>query len=206
MSKSPVLNVQNIRFAYTKEKPLLDINDFSIMSGESVFLRGPSGSGKSTLLGLIGGVLNCQQGDISIAGKNLAKLSAAQRDQLRADHLGIIFQQFNLLPYLGILQNCALPCRFSKRRYTHATEKYGSVNEAALDLTLRLGLEKDALLRPVSELSVGQQQRVAVARALIGGPLSCSIPSVNHLVVACCLSVTTRLWNLTLTGWWHWPN
>lgn len=170
MSKSPVLNIQDVRFAYTKDQPLLHIADFKIAPGESVFLRGPSGSGKSTLLGLIGGVLNIQEGKISIVGNNLSELSAARRDQLRADHMGIIFQQFNLLPYLSVEQNCALPCRFSSKRRAKASEKYGSVSEAALSLANRLGLEKEALVRPVNELSVGQQQRVAVARALIGGP------------------------------------
>jgi len=170
MSNDPILHVSNMQFGYQKDHPLLNISDFKIAQQESVFLRGPSGSGKSTLLGLIGGVLNCDHGSISIGGTDLTKLGAARRDQIRADKLGIIFQQFNLLPYLGVLQNCALPCQFSSCRRQRAIKMHGSVSNAAKSLTLDLGLSENLLERPVGELSVGQQQRVAVARALIGGP------------------------------------
>jgi len=170
MSSDPVLHVKNMHFGYDNDDLLLNIPDFKIAAGESVFLRGPSGSGKSTLLGLIGGVLNCKAGSIAIGGTDLTSLSSARRDQIRADKLGIIFQQFNLLPYLGVLQNCALPCQFSSLRRQRAIEEHGSVINAAKSLTHGLGLSDDLLERPVGELSVGQQQRVAVARALIGGP------------------------------------
>jgi len=170
MSIDPVVNLEALQFSYETNQSLIDIDKFSIQPGESVFLRGPSGSGKSTLLGLIGGVLNSRSGQISICGTDLARISSARRDQIRADHLGIIFQQFNLLPYLSVIQNCILPCRFSQKRQRHATETYGSVLQAAEALISGLGLTRRELSRPVGALSVGQQQRVAVARALIGGP------------------------------------
>ena len=165
-----ILNLTDVHFGYGSDPSLIHINQFDIQAGESVFLRGPSGSGKSTLLGLIGGVLTPQSGTLSVCGNKLTEISSAQRDKVRADHLGIIFQQLNLLPYIGVIQNCILPCRFSARRRERAIKASGSVTVAAETLIRGLGLSDDALSRPVGELSVGQQQRVAVARALIGGP------------------------------------
>lgn len=170
MSIDPVLGLTNVRFGYTPAQMLIDIQQFHIDRGESVFLRGPSGSGKSTLLGLIGGVLTPQSGHLHICGADMTNASSRQRDKARADHLGIIFQQFNLLPYISVLQNCILPCRFSACRRQKAVEASGSVMAAAEALVRGLGLTDNELSRPVGELSVGQQQRVAVARALIGGP------------------------------------
>jgi len=170
MHIDPVLQVQGLRFGYDPGQTLIDIGRFTIRKGESIFLRGPSGSGKSTLLGLIGGVLTPDAGSVTICGQDIADIPPGQRDQIRADHLGIIFQQFNLLPYLSVIQNCVLPCRFSAIRKHRAIDMNGTVEAAALNLVQGLGLSEDYLSRPVGELSVGQQQRVAVARALIGGP------------------------------------
>ena len=113
MNTDPVLQLRDIRFDYEQGQRLIDIGHFTINKGESIFLRGPSGSGKSTLLGLIGGVLTPDAGSVSIGGIDISDITAGRRDQIRADHLGIIFQQFNLLPYLSVIQNCILPCRFS---------------------------------------------------------------------------------------------
>lgn len=170
MSIDDVLSLSRIQFGYEATQIIIDIDGFQIKPGESVFLKGPSGSGKSTLLGLIGGVLTPNDGKLAICGTELTNVSSVRRDKIRADHLGIIFQQFNLLPYLSVLQNCTLPCRFSSRRYDRAVQSDGSTKAAARSLTLGLGLTEAVLKRPVGELSVGQQQRVAVARALIGGP------------------------------------
>lgn len=170
MTINPVLSVEDLQFGYTPEQTVIDIAHFEIAPGESVFLRGPSGSGKSTMLGLIGGVLAPRSGKLSICGSETTRLSPGKRDEIRADHLGIIFQQFNLLPYIGVIQNCILPCRFSPRREGRAVRASGSVTAAAERLIRGLGLTDEQLARPVGDLSVGQQQRVAVARALIGGP------------------------------------
>ena len=170
MSTEPVLEVRDLRFGYEPNQTIIEIESFNIRKGESVFLRGPSGSGKSTLLGLIGGVLEPDMGAVKICGQDTTKLTSGKRDQIRADHLGIIFQQFNLLPYLSVIQNCILPCRFSSTRKQRAIEMSGSAVKAANSLVRGLGLSDEHLDRPVGELSVGQQQRVAVARALIGGP------------------------------------
>jgi len=170
MSTDTVLDLQNVKFGYDKSDVLIHINDLKISRGESVFLRGPSGSGKSTLLGLIGGVLRPQAGQISICGTEITALSAGRRDKIRAEHLGIIFQQLNLLPYLNILQNVTLPCRFSSARADRAASRGGSAVETARQLIKDLGLDANLMSRKVGNLSIGQQQRVAVARALIGGP------------------------------------
>lgn len=167
---SPVVSVSDLRFAWPGQSEILDIETLTLGAGERLFLRGPSGSGKSTLLGLIAGVLETQHGQIDVLDQTVSALSGSQRDRVRADHLGVIFQMFNLVPYLSVVQNVVLPCRFSKRRAQEAKQAGGAEAEA-LRLLKRLGLDDEALLnRNVTELSVGQQQRVAAARALIGNP------------------------------------
>ncbi len=165
------LEIKGLTFAWTRGEPVLDIPDLHIGAGEHVFLKGASGSGKSTLLSLIAGIATPQTGTVDVLGAPLSTLSAAKRDRFRGDHLGIIFQQFNLLPYLSLVDNVLLPCRFSPARADKAKARGGSLKTAAMDLLARLGLEEIAKShRPVTTLSVGQQQRVAAARALIGGP------------------------------------
>ncbi|MFN4024325.1 MAG: ABC transporter ATP-binding protein [Hyphomonas sp.] len=164
----PVIQIEGLRFAWKKGPAVLDIDAFRLEAGERVFLRGPSGSGKSTLLGLIAGVLQPQSGKISVLGQDMTHLAAAKRDRLRAHRMGVIFQMFNLVPYLSVTGNVLLPLRFSAARRKAA----GSDPQAeARRLLARLGLDDEELLgRRVSDLSVGQQQRVAAARALIGSP------------------------------------
>ena len=111
-----IIEVKGLGFAWKQGPQVLDIPEFGIEAGERVFLRGPSGSGKSTLLGLIAGVLAPQSGTIRVLGEDMAKLSAARRDRLRADHVGVIFQMFNLVPYLSVTGNVLLPLRFSPAR------------------------------------------------------------------------------------------
>lgn len=167
MSAAPV-RVEDLKFGWGGEPDLLRISEFELAAGERLFLRGPSGSGKSTLLGLIAGVLTARSGRVTVLGQDMARLSAAKRDQLRADHLGVIFQMFNLLPYLSVTANVTLPCRFSKRRRQRIG---GDLKGEAERLLARLGLDDPELLkRRALDLSVGQQQRVAAARALIGAP------------------------------------
>ncbi len=135
-----------------------------------MFLHGPSGSGKSTLLGLIAGTLDCQQGEIEIAGTNASALSRGQRDKFRADHIGTIFQNFNLLPYLSPIENVTLGCEFSKKRRQNISSQNKSLEQEAKLLLSDLGIDEHTQQRSVAELSIGQQQRVAAARAFIGRP------------------------------------
>lgn len=163
------VNLQDMTFAWGGGAPLLDISDLQISRGERVFLHGPSGSGKSTLLGLLGGVLTPAAGRLDVLGQDLSRLGRRACDRFRADNFGIIFQMFNLLPYLSVKDNVLLSCRFSKSRAERAEAQGGMTAETDRLLTV-LGLPQDALGRRVVELSVGQQQRVAAARALIGQP------------------------------------
>lgn len=167
-SRPPLLSLRQLRFGWQAQRPVLDIDTLQLAPGESLFLRGPSGSGKSTLLNLIGGVLLPQFGTVILLGQDLAALSSAGRDRFRADHIGFVFQQFNLLPYLSALDNVLLACRFSRRR--HARSGIGGARAQGRLLLERLGLAGDLIERPATSLSVGQQQRVAAARALIGAP------------------------------------
>lgn len=169
---APVLDLQQVSFRWRRElPPVLTIPAFRMEAAERMFLAGPSGAGKSTLLALIAGIAVPQAGDVQVLGHSLPKLGAAARDRFRADHLGIIFQMFNLLPYLPVLENVMLPCRFSPARRQQAVTRDGSQEAQARRLLGALGLQADTLLRrPVTELSVGQQQRVAAARALMGAP------------------------------------
>ncbi len=171
MSEPARVSIRDLRFGWARDEALLDIDQLDIAAGDRVFLRGPSGSGKSTLLNLIAGVLEPQQGELEVCGSDLRQCSARQRDRIRADHIGFVFQIFNLLPYLGVIDNVTLPCRFSRRRQERAVGNDGSLEDSARRLLAGLGLEDPRLqARPVTELSVGQQQRVAAARALMGAP------------------------------------
>jgi putative ABC transport system ATP-binding protein len=165
------VDLRDVVFGWTPGKPLLSIDRLEVAPGERVFISGPSGSGKSTLLGLIGGVLTPDSGSVRVLGQSLGELSAARRDALRVDRIGFIFQMFNLLPYLSVRDNVALPCRFSARRRARALTEATDIRTEAERLLGHLGLDDPALLdRRVTELSIGQQQRVAAARALIGRP------------------------------------
>lgn len=168
----PLVDIENLTFTWPgANQALLSCPCFQLFDGEHVFIKGPSGSGKSTLLGLLTGVLAANSGRLSILQQNMTQLGASQRDQLRADHIGYIFQQFNLVPYLNLADNVMLPCRFSKRRTENAINSHGSV-QAAAEYLLKHLFETDELdpAAAVAKLSVGQQQRVAAARALIGNP------------------------------------
>jgi putative ABC transport system ATP-binding protein len=166
------VDLTDVKFRWRPDQPVvLDIPQFSIGPGERVFVSGPSGSGKTTLLNLLGGVALPRTGTVSVGDTRLDQLSPSARDVFRADHIGFIFQSFNLVPYLSLIENATLPCRFSKIRASRATERSGSVADDARRLLARMGLDVDSLSgRPVTDLSVGQQQRVAAARALVGNP------------------------------------
>ncbi len=171
MTNEPAaIALEAVRFAWPGKPLLLDIERLVVARGERLFLRGPSGSGKSTLLGLLGGVLTPASGQIRVLGTNLSSLSASARDRFRGDHVGFVFQMFNLIPYLSVLENVLLPARFSRRRAARAARNGAPAAEAAR-LLAALALGEAALqARSVTELSIGQQQRVAAARALLGAP------------------------------------
>ena len=166
------VEIDRVRFAWVSgQRDVLDIARFEVAAGERVFIEGPSGSGKSTLFSLLGGVSSPREGTVRVLGARISEMPARRRDRFRADHVGFVFQMFNLVPYLSMVDNVTLPCRFSRRRRERARSRSGAPEAEARRLLARLGLDGDELLgRAVTALSIGQQQRVAVARALIGAP------------------------------------
>lgn len=163
-----LVEIRNLKFKYPSSTNLtLDISDLTIPKGTKVFLHGPSGTGKSTLLELLAGVLSPSEGQVKILNENLNELSSSAKDIFRSNHIGYIFQSFNLIPYLSVKENISLPLYFSKEK----RHKVSTENEIKTisDLTKTLGIEQ-LLDKKITELSVGQQQRVAAARALIGSP------------------------------------
>ncbi len=164
---APAVALADVRFAYRAGRDVVSIDTLVIPRGETVFLHGPSGSGKTTLLGLLAGVLEATSGAVRILGRDLTPLPGGARDAFRAEHLGYVFQQFNLIPYLSVRENILLPVRLNAARRA----KLGGADPAQAADALAADLDiASTLTSPVTELSVGQQQRVAVARALIGSP------------------------------------
>ncbi|MEB4591646.1 ABC transporter ATP-binding protein [Candidatus Thiothrix sp. Deng01] len=162
-----VIELSGLRYRWRGQaKDTLAIAGLQVRQGEHLFIRGASGSGKTTLLNLLAGILVPATGGIAILGKDMRGMGGSARDRFRADHMGVIFQQFNLLPYLSVLENVQLPCQFSARRKQQAGDMQATANR----LLDHLGLDGGLRQRPITDLSVGQQQRVAVARALIGSP------------------------------------
>ncbi len=166
------IHISQLSFRWPgSQRDLLNIPELSIQQGESVFIHGSSGSGKSTLLNLFSGVLNPTQGNINILGQNITGLSKAKHDSFRADHFGVIFQQFNLIPYLTVMENILLPLSFSKQRQSKLANTEKDIHHHALEILKSLELDTEIISnRNITELSTGQQQRIAVARALIGSP------------------------------------
>lgn len=161
------VSIQNLRFGWPGRGALtLDVPDFTMAPRESVLLVGESGSGKSTLLSLICGIVVPDRGTVTVDGQDISGLRPGARDRFRAERIGVIFQQFNLLPYATVLDNVRLPLRFAPDRRRRAGDAVAETER----LCTGLGLDADLLAVPAGRLSVGQQQRVAVARALIGQP------------------------------------
>lgn len=159
------IKIKNLCFSYPGKSQTfwLEIPEWSIAQGERIFLKGASGSGKSTLLNLLSGILVASHGTIEILGQNLSVLSARQRDRFRATHIGIVFQQFNLVPYLSVYDNIRLAAYFARK-------KQGDLDITIKQLFTVLNLDNALIMRKAGNLSVGQQQRVAIARALVNRP------------------------------------
>jgi len=140
----------------------LDHVSLDIRAGEFLAIMGPSGSGKSTLLNLIGCLDTPTSGELYIKGKEIGSLSDDELTRLRRDHIGFIFQQFNLIPLLNVLENVEFPHLLKERR--------GGCTDACMEILRAVGLEDELLTHTPAELSGGQQQRVAIARALVNDP------------------------------------
>jgi putative ABC transport system ATP-binding protein len=161
------ISLNAVAFAYGTGPVVLDIPTLVVPRGSRVFLHGPSGCGKTTLLGILAGVLRATRGAVRVLDRDLSTMSGAQRDAFRAEHIGYVFQQFNLIPYLSAWDNIALPCRLDARR--RARLGATSLDAAIRDISAQLDITP-LLQQRATELSVGQQQRVAAARALLAAP------------------------------------
>ncbi len=159
------IQLANVQLAYpeTPNQLVLNIPSWSVARGERVFVHGPSGGGKSTLLNLLSGMLKATSGEVAILGERLDKLSSRQRDRFRANHIGYVFQQFNLIPYLDAVDNVLLANYFSK-------QQSAAVMAQIDELLTTLNISQQDRRKPTGKLSIGQQQRVAIARALINKP------------------------------------
>ncbi len=157
----PAVELKNLRQEWPGQDFVLNIPALRLMPGQHLFVRGASGSGKTTLLNLLAGVLPLQQGEIWLGSRQLQPASAALRDRMRAQQIGVVFQQLNLIPYLSVLDNVLLGQAFAGRQ--------ADLPRARL-LLRSLQLPETLWSAPALQLSVGQQQRVAIARALLGKP------------------------------------
>ncbi|TQV70578.1 ABC transporter ATP-binding protein [Exilibacterium tricleocarpae] len=160
------ISLNKVHFAYPDmpDKPVLNIPSWTVEPREQVFIHGPSGGGKSTLLNLLSGLVAPTGGELSILGKRLDKMNQRQRDRFRANQIGYVFQQFNLIPYLNAMENVLLATQFSKHQRANARE------DEVEELLTKLNISPDARYKQATKLSFGQQQRVAIARALINKP------------------------------------
>lgn len=168
---APAVLLSGLAYAWPgRETFALEVDAFRLERGERLLVLGRSGGGKSTLLGLLAGVLKPARGTIELLGTDIARLSGTRRDRFRAEHCGIVFQMFNLLPYASALDNALLPLAFAPERRRRVRAD-GAERETALAILAALGLDGPlATDTAAAELSVGQQQRVAAARALLGRP------------------------------------
>ena len=159
-----MLEIRNLQKSYNEPSGnqllILDIPNLDIAEGEQVVLRGESGGGKTTLLHIISGIVSADSGSIRLDGVELTKFSEATRDRVRADKMGYVFQTFNLLPAFTALENVRLGMTFARKKINA---------ERGKELLNKVGLSDRMNYLP-SQLSVGQQQRVAVARALANKP------------------------------------
>jgi len=160
------IQLKDIRYTYpdTLGKLILNINSWKVAAGEQVFVHGPSGGGKSTLLNLLSGMLQADTGEVSVMGQRLDKISSRQRDRFRADHIGYIFQQFNLIPYLDAIDNIKLAHQFAKENTS------SSLEDDIKSLLSSFYIDPADWQKPVAKLSIGQQQRIAIARAMVNKP------------------------------------
>jgi putative ABC transport system ATP-binding protein len=159
-----VIDIRALRFAYPGSGFRLDIPSFQMRDGEKLAVIGPSGSGKTTLLNLVSGIVTPSSGELRVADTDIRALSDADRRDFRVRHIGFVFQDFELLDYLDVLDNILHPYRI-----TGALRLDRAVRERARRLAEGLGVG-DKLSRHPDHLSQGEKQRVAICRALLPGP------------------------------------
>ena len=158
------IELKDVVYQYRGDlEPMLEIPGWSVNHGSKLFLRGESGSGKSTLIHILAGLLEPTLGNIKINGFDLSSASVQKRDQFRANYIGLVYQQFNLIPYLSMLDNVMLASHFAKT-------KNSQTKELAESLLNKMSLPQELHNKDSRHLSIGQQQRVAICRAMINQP------------------------------------
>lgn len=164
------IEIENVRFHYREqpEKRILNIPSWSLNKGDHALIHGSSGGGKSTLLSLLSGLFVPNEGKVEVLGQRLDQMTNRQRDHFRATHIGYVFQQFNLIPYLNAIDNLLLASQFSQKKRTSSSNN-GRDNKMK-KLLDNLNISNYDSQQPTRNLSIGQQQRVAIARALINKP------------------------------------
>jgi len=161
---TPAVYLSEVGFVFDQgEERVLEIPSWEVARSERVFLQGESGSGKSTLLSILSGMFVPSSGQVSVLGTELSALSTRERDRFRAGNIGFVFQQFNLIPYLSVLDNILLAAQFGEIADVSSRAR-------AEELLIKVNLEVELHGRPAGQLSIGQQQRVAIVRALINSP------------------------------------
>ena len=164
VNEDPALSISDLAFQFDAETgPILKIKSWKVDRGQQVFLQGASGSGKSSLLTLLAGLQVPTMGEVRVLGTTISNLSNHERDRFRALNIGVVFQQFNLIPYLSVMDNILLAAKFGETEGS-------SVRQRATELLSRVNLKAELFERKSVDLSVGQQQRVAIVRALINYP------------------------------------
>jgi putative ABC transport system ATP-binding protein len=159
-----MINIRALHFQYTDSNFALQVEQLAISAGEAVAVVGPSGSGKTTLLNILAGVLLPDSGDVHVGAQQLSALNDSARRKFRITQLGMVFQNFELLEYLSVLDNILLPLRIGS-----GLEVTAKLRSRATELAAHVGIG-DKLKRYPSQLSQGERQRVAVSRALLLQP------------------------------------
>ena len=159
-----MIHVHSLKFQYSSNDFRLIVPEFTVSQSEKVAVIGPSGSGKTTLLNLIAGILTPQEGTVSVGDLAVNNMNDAGRRDFRITNIGFVFQDFELLDYLNVLDNILHPYRI-----TGALKLNGEVRERAASLAEDMGIG-DKLKRPSSDLSQGEKQRVAICRAMLPKP------------------------------------
>jgi ABC-type lipoprotein export system ATPase subunit len=170
-----MIRIRDLEFCYAHSDFLLRVPALTIEQGARTAIIGPSGSGKTTLLCVMAGILVPRSGSVRIDGTEMISLTDAARRMLRIRHIGLVFQEFELLEHLNVLDNILLPYRISR-----SLRLDRSVRERAVLLARQVGIG-DKLRRDVRRLSQGERQRVAICRALLPAPrlLLCDEPTGN---------------------------
>ena len=166
MSAPSVISLKGVSKHYTSGPQTVEALrsiDLTVPEGQFLSVMGASGSGKSTLLNIVAGLDAPSRGEVAVLGRNLAELSDDERSDLRLEHIGFIFQSFNLFPTLNIQENVAWPLKFRGLRWKDAARQAAAILQ-------QMGIDEDAYERRPSELSGGEQQRIAIARALVVKP------------------------------------